>query len=151
MSLTTPSQFEKIFDSLYLMFDMSLEEMAKSYPLYKLGQDKLTFLKDRQQFNSIRAELFEQQHILFSLTEKLEQQLNKLNNRITSKNRENHILTEQVNNFGSVGLAAKGELKIQKTLYNELYTGNIILVILILLYIGFFFKTRKMIPMNSSK
>jgi len=151
MSLTTPSQFEKIFDSLYLMFDMSLEEMTKSYPLYKLGQDKLTFLKDRQQFNSIRAELFEQQHILFSLTEKLEQQLNKLNNRITSKNRENHILTEQVNNFGSVGLAAKGELKIQKTLYNELYTGNIILVILILLYIGFFFKTRKMIPMNSSK
>lgn len=151
MSLTTPSQFEKIFDSLYLMFDMSLEEMAKSYPLYKLGQDKLTFLKDRQQFNSIRAELFEQQHILFSLTEKLEQQLNKLNNRINSKNRENHILTEQVNNFGSVGLAAKGELKIQKTLYNELYTGNIILVILILLYIGFFFKTRKMIPMNSSK
>lgn len=151
MSLTTPSQFKKIFDSLYLMFDMSLEEMTKSYPLYKLGQDKLTFLKDRQQFNSIRAELFEQQHILFSLTEKLEQQLNKLNNRINSKNRENHILTEQVNNFGSVGLAAKGELKIQKTLYNELYTGNIILVILILLYIGFFFKTRKMIPMNSSK
>ena len=151
MSLTTPSQFEKIFDSLYLMFDMSLEEMTKSYPLYKLGQDKLTFLKDRQQFNSIRAELFEQQHILFSLTEKLEQQLNKLNNRITSKNRENHILTEQVNNFGSVGLAAKGELKIQKTLYNELYTGNIILVILILLYIGYFFKTRKTIPINSSK
>ncbi len=66
MSLTTPSQFEKIFDSLYLMFDMSLEEMAKSYPLYKLGQDKLTFLKDKQQFNSIRAELFEQKHILFS-------------------------------------------------------------------------------------
>ena len=144
MSLTSPSQFEKLFDSLYFMFNMSLEEMAKSYPLYKLGRDKLTYLKDRQQFNSIRSEIFEQQHSLFSSAEKVEQQINKLNTKITAINKENAILTDRVNNFGSVGLAAKGELKLQKVLYNELYASNILLVILILLYIGFFFKTRKM-------
>jgi len=151
MSLTSPSQFENLFDSLYLMFNMSLEEMAKSYPLYKLGRDKLTYLKDRQQFNSIRAEIFEQQHILFSAAEKVEQQINKLNTQITANNKKNNNLNDRVNNFGSVGLAAKGELKIQKVLYNELYAGNIILVILILLYIGIFFKTRKMNSPNLSK
>ena len=151
MSLASPSQIEKRFNSLSHMFNMSLEEMAKSYPLYKLGKDKTTYPKDKQQFNNIRANIFELQNSLFSSTEEVEQQINILNTQITAINKENSILSERVNNFGSIGLAAKGELKIQKILYRELYASNILLVILILLYIGFFFKTRKINSTISTK
>jgi hypothetical protein len=121
---------------------MSLDEMSQSYPSYKLGTDKNTFPKDKQQFNNIRGNIFKQQQNLFSSASSAEQQIQKLNDMITTINKENKILTNRVNNFGSVGLAAKGELKLQKVLYNELYARNVLLIMLILLYIGIFFKKR---------
>jgi len=142
MSLTSPSNFQKKFGSLYQMFNMSLEEMSQSYPSFKLGIDKNTYPHDKQSFNNIQANIFTQQHQLFSSAEQAEQKINQLNSAITAVNKENAILTNRVNNFGSVGLAAKGELKMQKVLYNELYAQNVILVTLILLYIGIFFKKR---------
>lgn len=142
MSLTSPSKFKKEFDSLYQMFNMSLEEMSQSYPAFKLGTDKYTYPKDKQDFNKIQANLFEQQHTLFGSAQKAEQNIKQLNASITVINKENQILTDRLNKFGSVGLAAKGELKIQKVLYNELYARNILLVVLIFIYIGIFFKKR---------
>ena len=142
MNLNPPSQFKKGLNSLYHMFNMSLDEMSHSYPSYKLGTDKNTFPKDKQQFNNIQGNIFKQQQNLFSSASSAEEQIQKLNNMITTINKENKILTNRVNNFGSVGLAAKGELKLQKVLYNELYARNILLVVLIFLYIGIFFKKR---------
>ena len=142
MNLTPPSQFKKGLISLYHMFNMSLDEMSQSYPSYKLGTDKITFPKDKQQFNNIRGNIFKQQQNLFSSASSVEQQTQELNDMITNINKENKILTNRVNNFGSVGLAAKGELKLQKVLYNELYARNVLLIMLILLYIGIFFKKR---------
>jgi hypothetical protein len=142
MSLTSPSKFQKEFHSLYQMFNMSLEEMSLSYPSFKLGINKNTYPNDKQSFNNIQANIFALQNQLFSSSQKAEQKINQLNTTITTVNKENAILTDRVNNFGSVGLAAKGELKMQKVLYNELYMHNIILGSLILLYIGIFFKKR---------
>ena len=124
------------------MFNMSLEEMSLSYPSFKLGINKNTYPNDKQSFNNIQANIFALQNQLFSSSQKAEQKINQLNTTITTVNKENDILTDRVNNFGSVGLAAKGELKMQKVLYNELYMHNIILGSLILLYIGIFFKKR---------
>ena len=140
MSLTSPSKFQNEFDSLYQMFNMSLEEMSQSYPPFKLGTDKNTFLIDQQNFNTTLANIFAEQQRLFSSAEEAEQKIKLLHNGITGSNKENTILTDRVNNFGSIGLAAKGELKMQKVLYNGLYAQNILLVTLILLYIGIFIK-----------
>ncbi len=142
MSLTSPSNFKKEFDSLYHMFNMSLEEMSQSYPPFKLGTDVYTYPKDKQDFIRIKANLFELQHTLFSSAQKAEQTIDNLNSNITAVNKRNDTLTDRLNKFGSVGLAAKGELKLQKVLYNELYARNTLLVVLIFIYIGIFFKKR---------
>jgi len=140
MSQYSPSGFEKEFDSLYQMFNMSLEELSVSYPSYKLGINKTAYGKDKQQFTSIQSNLFEQQQLLIRSSEKTQQQLNKLNERITSVNTENARRLNRLNTFGSADLAAEGELKNQKVLYNELYIQNIVLVLLVLLYAGIFIK-----------
>jgi len=140
MSQYSPSRFEKELDSLYQQFNMSLEEMSISYPSYKLAINKTIFPKDKQVFTSIQANLFEQQQLLIRSSEKNQQQLDKLNELITTINAENSTFMNRLNTFGSADLAAEGELKFQQVLYNELYIQNIILVLLVLLYAGIFIK-----------
>lgn len=142
MDQSSPKQFEKEFESLYQRFNMSLEEMSKSYPAYKLGTNKTLFPNNKQVFTSIQSNLIEQQQLLINSAQKNKQQLDELNDLITSVNTENSTLMKKLNTFGSADLAAEGELKIQKVLYNELYIQNVILVLLVLLYTGLFIKKK---------
>ena len=142
MDQSSPKQFENEFEDLYEMFNMSLEEMSKSYPAYKLGTNKTLFTKNKQAFTSIQSNLIEQQQLLINSAQKNKQQLDELNDQITFVNTENSTLMKKLNTFGSADLAAEGELKIQKVLYNELYIQNVILVLLVLLYTGLFIKKK---------
>ena len=140
MALVSPEKFEKQFESLYKMLNMTLEEMSTSFVNYKLGTEKQQYVKDQQQFNSTLAKLFKQEQLLLSSTDKANNQLTKYNNQITNLNKNNNNLLSNVSGIDNITLAAQGELKLQQTLYKELHIQNIILICVSIFSMGFFVK-----------
>ena len=119
MSLKEPSFYSDSLSKLYLMFNTSLDEIENSFIKYKLGQQS-NYDNDMKVLNDIRAELFVTQEQLFSESEKLKHEIDTLNFLITELNESNAGLINRLNKLGNSGLAAEGELKIQKTLYGGL-------------------------------
>ena len=132
------SNYEKKFTSLYNMFDMSLEEISKSYIKYKLESNISEYKQNMEIFNSIKAEIYTTKNDLSADAKLMNSKLMDLNGKITKLNIDNTKLSNRSNTFDDQGLAAEGELKDQKFLYNELYTQNIILIIIIFGNIGFY-------------
>ena len=133
MSLQQPKLYSDDLNKLYSMFNAALVEITDTYVQYKLG-DKSNYLTDLTNVNNVRADIFTKQQELFNGTEILKSKIDKLNNIITKLNLQNTNLTNEINKFDNSGLAAEGELKLQKTIYKELFTQNIVLTILILIF-----------------
>ena len=55
--------------------------------------------------------------------------------KLRIKDAQNGKLTKEINRFDNSGLAAEGELKIQHSIYMELFTQNIILFITVIIFI----------------
>lgn len=142
MSLKEPSFYSNSLSKLYLMFNTSLDEIENSFIKYKLGQQS-NYQNDMKVLNDIRAEIFVTQEQLFSETEKLKHEIDTLDFLITELNNSNAKLINKIDSLGNSGLAAEGELKIQKTLYMELFTQNIVLLIGVFILI--FLLTKKKI------
>ena len=141
MSLKEPSFYSDSLSKLYLMFNTSLDEIENSFIKYKLGQQS-NYDNDMKVLNDIRAELFVTQEQLFSESEKLKHEIDTLNFLITELNESNAGLINRLNKLGNSGLAAEGELKIQKTLYMELFTQNIVLILGIIIFISILMKKK---------
>jgi len=141
MSLKEPSFYSDSLSKLYLMFNTSLDEIENSFIKYKLGQQS-NYDNDMKVLNDIRAELFVTQEQLFSESEKLKHEIDTLNFLITELNESNAGLINRLNKLGNSGLAAEGELKIQKTLYMELFTQNIVLILAIIIFISILMKKK---------
>ena len=141
MSLKEPSFYSDSLSKLYLMFNTSLDEIENSFIKYKLGQQS-NYENDMKVLNDIRAEIFVTQEQLFSETEKLKHEIDTLNFLITELNESNASLRKRLNKLSNSGLAAEGELKIQKTLYMELFTQNIVLILGIIIFISILMKKK---------
>jgi len=128
MSLKEPSFYSNSLSKLYLMFNTSLDEIENSFIKFKLGQNS-NYENDMKVLNDVKAEIFVTQEQLFSETEKLKHEIDTLNFLITELNESNTKLINKINKLDNSGLAAEGELKIQKTLYMELFTQNIVLIL----------------------
>ena len=135
MSFNEPSKYSESFSQLYLMFDTAISKLPNSFIRYKLGQGN-NYTNNLKNINNIRADIFTEQQELFSSTEKIKKEIEKYNFLIKTVSRENTKLTNTLNKFKDTGLAAEGELKIQETIYRELITRNIILLLVVLKVTG---------------
>lgn len=132
MSLQKPSVYSDNLNQLYLMFNTSLEEVRNSFVQEKLGVSS-NYENDLTTLNNIRADIFTTQQELFSATESVRNQVEKLNESITNYNDMNDKVTAEMRSFDNSGLAAQGELKIQGTIFEELFTQNIVLFFTIII------------------
>lgn len=131
MSFNEPSKYSESFSQLYLMFNTALSKLPNNFIRYKLGQGD-NYTSNVKNINNIRADIFTEQQELFSSTEKIKKEIEKYNFLIKTVNKENTQLINRLNKFKDTGLAAEGELKMQQTIYRQLITRNIILLIIIL-------------------
>jgi len=131
MSFNEPSKYSESFSQLYLMFNTAITQLPNNFIKYKLGESN-NYTNNIDNINSIRANIFTEQQELFSSTESIKREIEKYNFLIKTLNKENTQLTNTLNKFKNTGLAAEGELKIQQTLYRELITRNIILLLVVL-------------------
>lgn len=134
MSLQEPSLYKDNFNKLYKMFNTALVEIRDSYIKFKLGNtNNSEYEKDLNVLNNIRADIFTEQQELFKGNEILKIEIETLNYYITKLNSENSKISKEIHNFNHSGLAADGELDIQKTIYRQLFTQNVVLFFSVLL------------------
>lgn len=131
MSFNESSKYYDIFSQLYLMFETAITKLPNHFINYKLGQSN-NYTNTVNNINSIRADIFTEQQELFSSNESIKQEIEKYNFFIKIIEKENTQLNNILKRFKNTGLAAEGELKMQETIYRELITRNIILLIIII-------------------
>lgn len=131
MSFNEPYKYSNSFSQLYLMFNTAITNLPNNFIKYKLGQSN-DYTNTVNNINNIRADIFTEQQELFSSSESIKREIEKYNFLIKTVEKENTKLTNTLKQFENTGLAAEGELKMQVTIYRELITRNIILLIIIL-------------------
>jgi hypothetical protein len=131
MAFNEPSKYSNSFSELYLMFNTAIAKLPNDFIKYKLGQNN-NYTNTTNNINNIRSDIFTEQQELFSSTESIKQEIEKYNFYIKVIEKENAELTNTLKKFKNTGLAAEGELKMQKTIYRELITRNLILLLIIL-------------------
>ena len=131
MSFNEPSKYYDVFSQLYLMFGTAITKLPSDFIKYKLGQSN-NYTNTVNNINSIRADIFTEQQELFSSNESIKREIEKYNFLIKIIEKENTQLTNTLKRFKNTGLAAEGELKMQETIYRDLITRNIILLIIII-------------------
>lgn len=131
MSFNESSKYYDIFSQLYLMFETAISKLPNHFIKYKLDQSN-NYTNTVNNINSIRADIFTEQQELFSSNESIKREIEKYNFLIKIIEKENTQLNNILKRFKNTGLAAEGELKMQETIYRELITRNIILLIIII-------------------
>lgn len=142
MSFREPSNYSQSLNKLYLMFNNTLDEMRKNYISFKLG-NSTEYTSNLNTINNVKAEIFSEQQSIFSSTEKIKKEVDKYDFLINGLNNQNTKLKKKLENIKDTGLAAQGELKLQNTLYRELFIQNMVLSIIILIFIVRFIKSIK--------
>jgi len=131
MAFNEPSKYSNSFSELYLMFDTAIAKLPNDFIKYKLGQNN-NYTNTTNNINNIRSDIFTEQQELFSSTDSIKKEIEKYNFLIKVLEKENNELANTLKRFKNTGLAAEGELKMQKTIYKELITRNLILLLIIL-------------------
>jgi hypothetical protein len=142
MSFREPSNYSQSLNKLYLMFNNTLDEMRKNYISFKLG-NSTEYTSNLNTINNVKAEIFSEQQSIFSSTEKIKKEVDKYDFLINGLNSQNAKLKKKLENIKDTGLAAQGELKLQKNLYREVFIQNMVLSIIILIFIVRFIKSIK--------
>ena len=146
--MKTPDEYTMIISSAYKAFNLSLEEIAHSYPLYKLfpndSSHKTEYNKDIQNLERIKSNLFINKNNLRRDSEIITQSISNKNDKIEELNMSNERLIKKLNTLENQNFAATGELKIRQFVYNINLAQNIILIIIITGSIGLYaFKKYK--------
>ena len=144
MSVKTPSEHENLFHSSYKRFSIILEELTNSYPLYKLNPTYSKFSNEYKkqctQLKTVKDAIFLYKNNLQKDSVTLKNSVENINAKITSLNDENKNLTDKLNNLQHSDYAAGGELIDKKFLYNELFTENVILSMIVTCITGYLIK-----------
>lgn len=133
--MKTPEEYKKILNSTYMSFNLSLEEIINSYPLYKLypndNSQKREYTKDIQNLERIKSNIFINKNNLRRDSETITHNITKTNDKIDELNKSNARLSKKFNSLENLNSGASGELKDRKFIYNINLAQNLILVALI--------------------
>ena len=142
--MTSTEGYQKSLDSLYKSFHLILEEVGKTFPLYKLypnsSQYREEFESDVSNLENIKSEIFLMMTKLQNDVGDLTKTTNEFNKKIERLNKENRGLKNKLNKFENADTASYGELQTRiKNYYFEL-AENIILILIAGTAIGFYAK-----------
>ena len=133
--MKTPEEYKKILNSATQSFNLSLEEIQHSYPLYKLhpndSSHKKEYTKDVQNLERIKSNFFINNNNLRRDSEIITHNLSNINDKIEKLNKSNARLTKKLNDLENLNSGASGELQDRKFIYNINLAQNIILVVII--------------------
>ena len=133
--MKTPEEYKNILSSAYKSFNLSLEEIVHSYPLYKLYPDnslhKREYNKDMQNLERIKSNLFTNKNNLHRDSETITHNIAKTNDKIEELNKSNSRLTKKLHSLENLNSGASGELIDRKFIYNINFSQNLILVAII--------------------
>ena len=139
MSIKTPDEYKKKFESLFNNFNSSLENMAKIYPNYKLDTNKDNYSNNKNKFFSIKNDINKLIHNLSDNVEDSRKEINALNDNINVLDKEHKKLTRELNKLNNLDLAAKGALDDHEVHSRQIYISNIILLLIIVSHIGLYY------------
>lgn len=131
---TTPISLVTDLQALYVKLNSALDKITASFIAYKLQQPS-TYENDLIELNKIRDDILKKQADLVSKNDNYKSDIDKLNFIITELNISNKELKKKLNNFENSGLAANGELVLQKTILKQYIIKNIIILLLILFFL----------------
>jgi hypothetical protein len=131
---TTPISIVTDLQALYVKLNSALDKITASFIAYKLQQPS-TYENDLIELNKIRDDILKKQADLVSRNDNYKSDIDKLNFIITELNISNKELQTKLNNFENSGLAANGELVLQKTILKQYIIKNIILLLIILFFL----------------
>jgi hypothetical protein len=120
--------------ALYVKLNSALDKITTSFIAYKLQQPS-TYENDLIELNKIRDDILKKQADLVSKNDNYKSDIDKLNFIITELNISNKELKKKLKNFENSGLAANGELVLQKTILKQYIIKNIIILLLILFFL----------------
>jgi hypothetical protein len=133
---TTPIAIMTELQALYVQLNTALDEITQSFIDHKL-QKPSTYETDLIELNRIRDEIIKKQAELLTRNDNYKKDIDKLNFIIRELNISNKELKTKLRNFKNSGLAADGELSLQKTILQQYMIQNIILLLIV---IFFFYK-----------
>ena len=133
-SETTPTSISIELQEQYLLLTAALDRLSISFIAYKLEEEGSTYEDDLAEVQLIRDQILLKQNELLSLNDSYKSDIDKLNFVITELTISNKNMKEQLKTFENSGLAADGELVIQKTIFNQYIIQNMILLLLILYF-----------------
>ena len=133
-SETTPTSISIELQEQYLLLTAALDKLSISFIAYKLEEEGSTYEDDLAEVQLIRDQILLKQNELLSLNDSYKSDIDKLNFVITELTISNKNMKEQLKTFENSGLAADGELVIQKTIFNQYIIQNMILLLLILYF-----------------
>lgn len=133
-SETTPTSISIELQEQYLLLAAALDKLSISFIAYKLEEEGSTYEDDLAEVQLIRDQILLKQNELLSLNDSYKSDIDKLNFVITELTISNKNMKEQLKTFENSGLAADGELVIQKTIFNQYIIQNMILLLLILYF-----------------
>jgi hypothetical protein len=131
---TTPISLVTDLQALYVKLNSALDKITTSFIAYKLQQPS-TYENDLIELNKIRDDILKKQADLVSKNDNYKSDIDKLNFIITELNISNKELKKKLKNFENSGLAANGELVLQKTILKQYIIKNIIILLLILFFL----------------
>ena len=133
--MKTPEEYKKILNSAYQSFNLSLEEIMHSYPLYKIypndDSHKREYTRDIQNLERIKSNIFINKNNLRRDSETITNNISKTNAKIEELNKSNARLTKKLNDLENLNSGASGELQDRKFIYNINLAQNLILVVII--------------------
>lgn len=137
MSNLPPELYREKFDELNTGYNISLQEVVRLMPEYKMNINekiKMSFLKNenllKQRVNEIsnlKATIENNSHIL-------QEQITKMNMLTRLEKEKYNILNEQYNTLLNTDNASKGMLFDTQLLYNQHYIGNLLLLFIVFFY-----------------
>lgn len=130
---TTPISIVTDLQALYVKLNTALDKISTSFIAYKLQQPS-TYEADLIEVNKIRDDILKKQSDLLARNNNYKKDIDKLNFIITELNISNKELKKKLMNFENSGMAANGELVLQKTILKQYIIQNIILIVIIIFF-----------------
>ena len=126
-------EYNSELNSLYNTFNITLDEMSKSYIDYKLNNDSKEYNLDKGNLEKAKTEIYKYSNDIQSASENMKRKIIELNRLITMIDTQNQQLSSKLSILDEQDSGAVGALQDKTNVYNELYIQNIVLLVVIIL------------------
>lgn len=143
MTNKSVEEYKIILDSQYKSFNLALGEVIHSYPLFKtlkLDEYKNAYLKDMENLERIKSDIFMNMNNLRNDSEILSNSIASINKKIGKMNKENSRLSKELSALENNDTAAEGELDTRKKRFYIKLVENFFLVSIIVSSLGYYIK-----------